>query len=343
MDSAASFQPRAFQPGDEAEILRLFEVAFGHRRSLAHWRWKFEQNPWRRRQISLTFAPDGALVAQYAGYPVPWHDTRSHPARDLVCMHIGDTMTQPGYRRIGRGDSSLLGRTMHHFFATFCEGQVAVNFGFNTDHVRRFLQRFARGRYVEDVPFWTLENPARRVPNRARLASPRLFSRYRAAPSPAVDEEWSDLFRRACPAYGSLARRDATYLDWRYVKCPDRAARLWAVRHRGRLVGWGAFRRVAEDLQWGDALFDPRHRKALPALLRAVLAAESEAGAGPARLTGWFTERPHWWAEWLESAGFRRNPEPNGLGLICLPFLEPDAERGLLGQAYYTQGDSDLF
>jgi hypothetical protein len=327
------FQTRAYEPGDESAILGLFHKVFHTGRTLAHWRWKYLENPRRNRCISLTFSPAGELVAHYAGYGSRWIDGRHSKPRILETLQIGDTMTAPGFRHVGRGPTSLLGRTVAHFYATFCADRVAFNYGFNTANIRKFSLRFVNARRAEDVGSWSCDPPH-------RLGGRRFpFSRYRAAPFDSVDGRWDELFDRATPGYAVLAGRDAEAVRWRYLSCPDPGLRRWAAWRGSRLAAWAVFRRDREDLVWGDALVDPEHPGAARELLRAALAHEQPA---PASLTAWFPPRPSRWARWLEDHGFRRRPEPNDLAVMCVPFLEPECEE-MLRASYYTQGDGDLF
>jgi hypothetical protein len=56
----------------------------------------------------------------------------------------------------------------------------------------------------------------------------------------------------------------------------------------------------------------------------------------------WVTARPAWWRPLLAGLGFVAEPEPNGLGLVFVPF-EVDPEAQMRERFYYMMGDSDLF
>jgi hypothetical protein len=125
---------RPWAPGDEREILDLFEACFHSRRSVEWWRWEYAENPHGPLAASLAFDGDG-LAAQYAGYPVPlW--SANPELHGLTAHQIGDTMTATRVRSVGRGPTSVLVRTAKHFFASRCAGKVAFNYGFNTANIR---------------------------------------------------------------------------------------------------------------------------------------------------------------------------------------------------------------
>lgn len=339
-----AFYVREYREGDEERILSLFRHSFFVDRSLARWSWEYRENPYGNRKISLAFAEDGRLAAHYSGYPVRFH--REVPgesggaARTLSALQIGDTMTEPSVRHVGRGPTSLLGRTVRHFYARFCEGQVAFNYGVNTGNIQRFSMSFVGARRLEDLPYHVRESgPPLPLPHplRTRLAGWHVerVSRF--------DPRFDGLFRRVAGAYRFLVERDARYLDWRYGHCPDTEYFAYAVFRRRRLVGWSVFRYRKDQrqvLSWGDALFDPRHPEAVPLLLAHVLAAPEHRTARAVDL--WLTDRPAWWAERVRSLGFESRPEPEGLGFVFVPF-EVDPEEDFRADLYYMMGDTDLF
>jgi hypothetical protein len=266
-------------------------------------------------------------------------------------------MTDRSHRHIGRGRTSLLGRTARHFYARRCEGKVAFNYGFNTGNIQRFSQLFVGARKVWDVELW------RAHAAEMRLARPRRLRPYRAERVDRLGPEFDDFFERVAPGYGLLVERRRPYLEWRYLRAPDADYRMLRVDRGGRLVGWGVVRAGGGKLLLGDALFDPEHPEAISTLLRDAIArcndwrGESESanalqqeqreqqddsGGNHLRVEGWFSRHPAWWSEHLTALGFTAEPEPRGLGMVFVPFLEcPQQE---LEHGYYlTMGDGDLF
>ncbi|HKH46089.1 MAG TPA: GNAT family N-acetyltransferase [Thermoanaerobaculia bacterium] len=335
-----AFFVRAYRNGDEEQILPLFQRSFYVNRSRDRFRWEYQENPYGNRMISEAFAEDGRLVAHYAGYPVRFYSEVRGEPRIYPALQVGDTMTEPSVRQVGRGPTSLLGRTVRHYYARFCEGQVAFNYGVNTGNIQRFSMSFVGARRLEPLPYHVRDArtpvPVLR-PSLARLAG------YRIERFAHFDERWDELFGRVRGAYRLLLERDARYLEWRYARCPDAEYFLWAVFRRSRLVGWSVFRHRGdrgERLAWGDALFDPRHPAALPLLLRHVLAAPEHRSAETVET--WLTSRPAWWSERVRALGFESRPEPQDLGFVFVPF-EVDSEEDFRAALYYTMGDSDLF
>jgi hypothetical protein len=150
--------------------------------------------------------------------------------------------------------------------------------------------------------------------------------------------EFDDFFARVAPAYRFLVRRDARYLRWRYLECPDVPYFIVAIRKWRRLIGWSVFGVRGSRLAWGDALFDPRHPNAAEVLLRHVVPSYPVD-----RVDGWFPARPEWFDRVLRAMQFESAPDPQDLSLMCVPFETPDASARMAERLYYTYGDSDLF
>lgn len=331
-EATERFIIRSYRNGDEKAILDLFARSFHLPRTLEHWRWKYQQNPFGRERISLTFDADARLVGHYSGYPVPFRIDGD----DVEANHIGDTMTDPSVRHIGRGPTSVLGRTALHFYETWCDGRVAFNYGFNVANIQKFSLRFLRSDRVEPVPYRLRDLRHSPLPRISRAE--RWLRGYQLELTRQTGAEWNALFERVAGAYHFLARRDARYVAWRYLSSPDVAYEVVAIRKWKRLVGWLVFRIRGNCLSLGDVLIDPRHGQALEVALRHL------AHVFPVeQIEGWFPRRPKWIDDLMESLGMELRPEPQDLSLMCVPFVRADAVAEMRESFYYTMGDSDLF
>ncbi|HYK06026.1 MAG TPA: GNAT family N-acetyltransferase [Thermoanaerobaculia bacterium] len=319
---------REYREGDETAILDLFARSFPHApRTLDHFRWKYRRDPFGNERISLAF-DDTRLVGHYAGYAVPFRAF----GKDVLAHHIGDTMTEVSVRHIGRGPTGVLGRTALHFYERFCENEVAFNFGFNVANIQKFSLRFLRSDRVEPVTYRVAKplSPIKR--------SERWLRGYSLALVRDTDAEWDELFERVAPAYRFCVTRNAAYVRWRYLQCPDIPYVVVAIRKWRHLVGWIVFRLRENRLTWGDALFDPDFADAPEVILRHVLPSY------PVDLIeGWFPRRPQWFDEILSNLGFETRPEPQDLSLMCVPFAWPEVAGRMREDLYYTWADGDLF
>jgi hypothetical protein len=319
---------RAYREGDEGAILDLFQRSFPHApRPLDHFVWKYRNDPFGNDHISLAF-DDGRLIGHYSGYAVPFLAY----GKDVLAHQIGDTMTDVSVRHIGRGPSSVLGRTALHFYDRFCDGKVAFNYGFNVANIQKFSLRFLRSDRVEPVTY----RVAKPLPPIGRTE--RWLRGYSLELVREVSPEWDAFFERVSGAYRFCVRRNAAYVRWRYLACPDVAYSVIAIRKWRQIVGWIALRVRGHRLTWGDALFDPDFPDAPEVMLRHVVPSQ------PVDLIeGWFPPRPAWFHTILGDLGFETRPEPQDLSLMCVPFAWPDVVANMREDLYYTWGDSDLF
>ena len=336
---------RSYKEGDEHEILALFNEVFKTDRSLDHWYWKFRDNPYGSHRICVGISGEGEIVSQYAGYPVPFCSTIEDDTTPeyFLTVHIGDTFTLPKVRRMGLGKTGLIARTTSHYVAKFLEGFVPFGFGFNTATVKKLGERYLGYRFGEPVVLWRKD--LSNVPFKRPRFFQRIFSGFRVEEVLSVDDEWDDFFGRVCLAYEFLVKRDAVYLKWRYLDCPDKDYRIFAVRRKGVLVGWSVFVSKNSALIWGDALFDSRYLESVSYLLSHILGAYF---ADAETIEAWFSRNPEWWITHLQSIGFGASPEPDGLTLCYRTFWndmmdEHSVTERLNSHFYYTWGDSDLF
>lgn len=331
-ESDARFTIRRYQPGDERQILDLFARSFHEPRSIDHWRWKYEDDPYGSERISVAFDGSGALVAHYAGYPVRYFVG----GEDVLAHQIGDTMTEASIRHIGRGPSSLLGRTAMHFYETFCDRQVAFNYGFNVSNIQKFSLQFLRSTRVEQVFYRARDLTLHPLPTLRR------WERYaRGITLEAVSAatgEWDELFARAARHYEFLVRRDAQYVTWRYFSRPDVEYVVVAMRKWRHLAGWLVLRLRGTRMSIGDLFIDPDLIDVLePALRHLAHAYRAET------IDLWCPPRPAWLHETLVGLGFEHRPEPQDLSVMCVPFVDTTAPQRMAQSLFYMMGDSDLF
>lgn len=327
---------RTYTADDEERILPMFNEIFHVSRSMEHWNWKFRDDPYGQYKIALALSEAGDLVAHYAAYPVAFYDATEYP-KCFLSMQVGDTMTSPSVRNVGIGKTGIMARTVNYYCARFCRQFLPFVYGFNTGKVKKLGERYFNYKYITQVSFWRrdlLQQPLRK----AGLIK-RLLTGYSVEVVDSVDAEWDDFFDSVCDDYTLLVQRDARYLRWRYLDCPDKVHRLFAVRRRGRLIGWSAFTRAGDRLIWGDALFDVRYPDAVPFLLHGAAACLPEAVS----IEGWFSPHPEWWSATLRNNAFEAIEEPDSLTPCFLIFEKESQLEKLEKYLYYTKGDSDLF
>ena len=152
-----------------------------------------------------------------------------------------------------------------------------------------------------------------------------------------VSPQFDELFARVSRHYEFRARRDATYVRWRYLSRPDVRYVIVAMRKWQHLAGWLVLRIREERMSIGDLLLDPDHADVFETALRHL------AGLYPTRSVDmWCPARPGWMSEVVSALHFERVREPQDLGVMCVPFVDDEAP-SRMRTLYYTMGDGDLF
>lgn len=175
---------------------------------------------------------------------------------------------------------------------------------------------------------------------RERLDASR--QRFRRALLDRFPPEVEALSRAVEPNFGFMLRRDAAYLNWRFISAPSRLFRVIGVFDRAQLAGYVVVQLPRRGEATGylvDALAPTEH--ALHAALGEGLIELEQAGASLVVATA---IDGSWWNEKLAFAGFLPPKSDNHLAVILHP-LQP--EHPLVAAArdtsrwYFTDGDRD--
>ena len=86
---------RLYREGDEAGILELFREVSGRTRSLAHWQWKYRDNPAGSILPALAEDEDGRIVGHYVTIPA-WARMDGKPCQ---VIQVIDAMVAASQRR----------------------------------------------------------------------------------------------------------------------------------------------------------------------------------------------------------------------------------------------------
>ncbi|MFN3241272.1 MAG: hypothetical protein ACE37K_07125 [Planctomycetota bacterium] len=329
---------RPYRPGDESAILKTFNLVFREvcgpdyvDRTLQQWRWAYEHNPAGQR-ISIAVADDGTVASQYAGMPMRY-DT---PWGEQLFVHCVDSMTHPDWRQ-GLKAKSLFVETCMPFWAHSREIGDALFYGFPVDAAYRIGKRYLEYEMMRVIDFVIRERDAGPLEAPAGLVVEKVD---------VVPADVEALYAQVRADKQCLLRRDARYLDWRYVQNPAAADyELWAVRRGGALCGLMVLKPgsgLAPDAcTIADWLVPEADADAADALLARAVARQHDEGRQ--RLMAVFPPWSHEHAHLL-ARGFVETPSSTWLQRrlihnICKAEITPEflAERW-----WYTLGDSDL-
>jgi len=340
-DTQETFLVRSYRQGDDHPINEMFNEVFSQNRDMSHWYWKYRDNPYGSFCISVATGKDGVLASHFAAYPLKLcffgEEERSNCV-EYTIYHAGDKMTRRRYRRVGFGKSALLTRTFMHFRETYASAAL-FTYGFMTHHSLRFGLLLLGYTVIEEVPYRTL--PFEKLPRRRNRFSEKFIRGITVEVVSDIDDSWTDFFSRTGKEYSALVRRDAPYLQWRYLKRPDRKYLVVVTRRRSSISGWSVFYREANKIIWGDALFQKGDMDSVRSALSFVRSLPFSEGAD--LMEGWFPPRPRWWDSALKDLGFTTGTEPNRLHFCIGNYTDQNAPERVRNNFYYTMGDSDLF
>jgi GNAT superfamily N-acetyltransferase len=277
-----------YQAEMEREIVRLWEESRGpegieHR--LTVFRWFTGRNPFLRGRPPYWCLQDGSRVVGMHGHMPVVFDV---DGREQLGHLAQDDLLHPNARGKGLGQVLLEGvRAAALDFA----GAMWFNEANHRSYGKagwidvpgfRYYARFLdAGRLAREFSRPLTAGLVRAGgPIALRLVDlPGRLRRARALRLEALerfDERFDALWERAKPHLGIAVRRNAEYLNWRYVAMPThRHERLAAVTATGEVAGYVVWRPVPADgeriVRVLDVVWDPEHRGALETLLLAVV------------------------------------------------------------------------
>lgn len=271
----------------DQELFQLYSQVFGQQlteSSQQRWRWQYLQNPHTSPEgPEIWVARDGELLlGQYASMPVRLH----WGGREVRSSWGMDVFLRPEAR--GRGVGAALFTTWSDFV------EVALGLGLTPSSYGLFKKlKYAD---VGPVPFYLRVLDPRAVARRrlgpllgtfaAPLLGLGLGLRHPERSLPGAEQvevraitgfsaEYDTLWERARASYAMCVRRDAAYLNWKFVACPHVRYDVKEARRAGQLVGYAVSRVAAhEGLRLGwvlDVFAEASDGQAKDALIGALL------------------------------------------------------------------------
>jgi GNAT superfamily N-acetyltransferase len=269
-----------FRPEDKRGAEGLYRRVFGSDAAEANrlrWDWQYRNNPAAHRGEPLIWVAreGGSVVGQYAAIPV----IANIEGREIEAAWGTDAMVAPERQRQGLGEQ---------LFRTW-DRNVGAALGLGLSESSHRLFQKLRWPDLGTVP--SLAKPlSRRALRRATWSRTlnRLISaltlpwvRLVARPRPVTeeiraisrfDDRFTDLWARVAGKFTFAVRRDARYLNWKYVQPPHVRYHIAALIRGDRADGYIVYRHVREPLgrttRLVDLLTDPDDEPGVLALLR---------------------------------------------------------------------------
>jgi hypothetical protein len=349
---------RGFKDGDEIGINSLFNLIFQKDRSIDHWRWEFANNP-KGSQIIVAVDKEN-IVGHLGGLKREMKIGRSYM---LSSMEV-DGMTHPD--SVKQGVFVALGR---RFLSDAKSEGVGLVFGFPNENA------MPGHRKLDCVELFSLKVMVRPI-NFKRISGKMFTNGFLAAcanlggrisfgllhrPKKLTTDEkmdiktldefdtrFDDFWMKAMKGHNIILKRDSEYLNWRYVKCPDRQYKVFYAEKDNIVLGWIVLRTLDKFGLVNGAIVDililPRQEKVAQAL---ILQAVEELNGNGVDLIACSIPRQKYYHNIFRNCGFVECPK--GLNPKEEPFIIYPLSEGIKRDFiknpknwYITWGDTDV-
>ena len=323
---------RPYQPGDEASLLKGHNQIFPER-SLAHWQWKFGNNPTGQIHTMVADHEQVGIVGAYVTLPV-------HAAIEGQRRIIGqcvDLWVHPEHRSFGPRPGLFVNLALAHYEAWSGKGELQNSFHHGWPIATwRIGQKYLQYEMVRDWDFLFREmTPGGFAP---RATSAEVVVRRVPRFDQDVDALWSTFATETQLA----VIRDQRYLNWRYADAHDASYELYECREvaSNQLRGIAVVARrdfvIANTCFLVDWLVPQHDVDATTALVATAEQRASQLGAGA--LATLFQHRDPRFLQ-FQKLGFL--VYGTIYFQVVIPFDKHDTHF-YKEQWYHTLGDSDL-
>jgi len=269
-----------YRPDDRRAVEALYRRVFGHdaaEASRLRWDWQYRRNPNNPRQEpEIWIAREGTtIVGQYATMPVRLHvagaDVPASWGMDVMVaperqrQGLGEVLFRTWDRNVGAALGLGLSESSHRLFQKLRWPEVGPLPCLVKPLTRRALRRpnwpVLLNRVVSAVTLPLVLIVARSRPLGAEV---RIVQRF--------DDSFTVLWESVAPKLDFAVRRDAAYLNWKYVTAPHVRYSIAALRRDNRNVGYAVYRHLHEPrgrvTLLVDFLTDPDDDQGFATLLR---------------------------------------------------------------------------
>lgn len=271
-----------YRPDDRRAVDALYRRVFGHdaaEASRLRWEWQYRRNPNNPGgEPEIWIAREGpAIVGQYATMPVQvsigGSEVRGSWGMDVMVaperqrQGLGEVLFRTWDRNVGASLGLGLSESSYRLFQKLRWPDVGPLPCFVKPLTRRALRR----------PNWPV--PVNRLVSALMLPAIKLVARTRPLGAEVrllqrFDDSFTELWEGLAPRFDFAIRRDAPYLNWKYVSAPHVRYSIAALRRNDRHAGYAVYRHLHEPrgrvTLLVDFLVDPEDTAGLSTLLRWV-------------------------------------------------------------------------
>ena len=271
-----------YRPEDRRAVDALYRRVFGHdaaESSRLRWEWQYGRNPNNpAREPEIWIAREGpAIVGQYATMPVQLslggREVRGSWGMDVMVaperqrQGLGEVLFRTWDRNVGASLGLGLSDSSYRLFQKLRWPDVGPIPCFVKPLTRRALRR----------PNWPL--PLNRLVSALTLPIVMVVARTRPLAAEVrmierFDDSFTALWEGLASKFDLAVRRDAAYLNWKYVNAPHVRYSIAALRRNDENVGYAVYRHIHEPrgrvTLLVDFLTDPADDQGIATLLRWV-------------------------------------------------------------------------
>jgi len=284
-----------YRPEDQRGVEALYRRVFGPDAAAAsrlRWDWQYRRNPNNPDGQPLVWVvrEGPTIIGHYAAMPV----RLSLGGKEIQAAWGTDAMVAPERQRRGLGEE---------LFRTW-DRSVGAALGLGLSDASSALLKKVHFPDVAPIPgvVKPLTRRAVRIPqwpmaiNRivsaVTLPIVRVAARVRplradVEPIRRFDSSFTDLWERLADRFELAVRRDAAYLNWKYIEPPHVRYSVAALKRNGRAEGYAVYRHTQEPrgrvTLLVDFLADTHDELGFKTLLRWVDAEAREAGSDKIR------------------------------------------------------------
>jgi GNAT superfamily N-acetyltransferase len=267
-----------YRSDDRRAVDALYRRVFGHdaaEASRLRWDWQYRHNPNNpSHEPEIWIAREGpAIVGQYATMPVKRREVKGSWGMDVMVaperqrQGLGEVLFRMWDRNVGASLGLGLSDASYRLFQKLRWPDVGPVPCFVKPLTRRALRRpnwpVGLNRLVSAMTLPFVKIVARTRPLAAEV---RMIQRF--------DESFTQLWDELAPKFDLAVRRDAAYLNWKYVNAPHVRYSIAALRRDERNVGYAVYRHYTEPrgrvTLLVDVLADPADEPGIETLLRWV-------------------------------------------------------------------------
>ena len=243
-----------YRPEDQRGVEALYRRVFGADAAAANrlrWSWQHRRNPKNPDGMPLLWVvrEGPTIVGHYATMPV----RLSLAGREIDAAWGTDAMVAPERQREGLGEALFrtwdraVGASLGLGLSESSDRLLHKMHWPELSPVPRLVKPLTRRAFRR--PHWP--EPVNRFVSAITLPIVRIAARVRplradVEPIRRFDSRFNELWERVAPRFALAVRRDAAYLNWKYIAPPHVRYSIAALRREERYDGYAVYRHAQE-------------------------------------------------------------------------------------------------